>query len=714
MKQKEITIALAGNPNSGKTTTFNNITGARQHVGNYPGVTVEKKYGYINYKGYKINVVDLPGTYSLTAYSEDEVVARNYIINENPDIVVDIIDSSNLERNLYLAVQFIELGVPLVLAFNMSDIRKAKGKRVDIELLSKLLASPIVETVGHKNSGTKDLLDAAIRHIENRDREKIEIKYGEEIENEIEKISKLFKGKKVLAEKPGSRWIALKLLEQDKEIINKVKEEAGEFYSEIELEVSKSIKHLNNILRDNPGTVIADARYGFIKGALAETYKETEIEKISTTDKIDGVLTNRIVGLPIFAVLMWLMFQFVFKIGAYPMDWIDIGFSKLGDLVSNVLPEGLLQSLIVDGIIGGVGGVIIFTPNIILLFLCIAILEDSGYMARVAFIMDRAMHKIGLHGKSFIPMLIGFGCTIPSYMGSRILENKKDRLITMHVNTFMSCGARLPVYILLAGAFFPRHAGNVIFSIYVIGVVMAILMAKLLRITRFKGESAPFVMELPPYRVPTFKGVLLHTWERTWLYLKKAGTIILAISILMWVLFTFPMIGENYSKDYDAEIASLEQSFELNEITKENYEEGLTEIEAMKGAESLAYSAAGRIGRFIEPVFKPLGFDWKLAVASISGIAAKEIVVSTMGTLYSIQEADEESESLRENVSREYNPLIGYNFMLFTLLYFPCMAGMAVFRREAGWKEMWFQIGYTLLLAWVVSFVVFQIGKLFI
>ncbi|MEA2015121.1 MAG: ferrous iron transport protein B [Actinomycetota bacterium] len=714
MKLKEITIALAGNPNSGKTSIFNNITGARQHVGNYPGVTVEKKYGNVKYKGYKINVVDLPGTYSLTAYSEDEVVARNYIINENPDIVVDIIDSSNLERNLYLAIQFIELGVPLVLAFNMSDMTKTSGKKINIKLLSKLLASPIVETVGHKNKGTKDLLDAAISHIENKDREKIEIKYGDEVENELEEMSKIIEDKKILSEKPSSRWISLKLLEQDKEIIDKVKKEAGEAYSEIVHRVNKSIKHLSNILRDNPATVIADSRYGFIRGALTETHKETETGKVSVTDRIDSILTNRIVGIPIFTVLMWLMFQFVFKVGAYPMDWIDMGFGKLGDLVSNAMPEGLLQSLIVDGIIGGLGGVIIFTPNIILLFLCIAILEDSGYMARAAFIMDRAMHKIGLHGKSFIPMLIGFGCTIPSYMGSRILENKKDRLITMHVNTFMSCGARLPVYILLAGAFFPQIAGNVIFSIYVIGIVMAILLAKLLRVTRFKGESSPFVMELPPYRVPTLKGVLLHTWERTWLYLKKAGTVILAISILMWILFTFPMIGENYSKDYDAEVASLEQSLESNEIIEEEYEEGIIKTEAMMGAEQLAYSAAGRIGRFIEPVFEPLGFDWKLAIASISGIAAKEVVVSTMGTLYSIQEADEETESLRENIASEYNPLIGYNFMLFTLLYFPCMAGMAVFRREAGWKEMLFQIGYTLLLAWVVSFVVFQIGRLFI
>jgi len=714
MKKKEMTIALAGNPNSGKTTIFNNITGARQHVGNYPGVTVEKKYGDITYKGYRINVVDLPGTYSLTAYSQDEVVARDYIINEKPDIVVDIIDSSNLERNLYLTTQLIELEVPLVLVFNMSDMVEASGKTIDIKILSDLLNAPIIKTVGHKNQGTEDLLDAAIKLKEDRYNKKIKIKYGEEIENEIEKISKLIESKNILSGRLSSKWIALKLLEQDKKVIGQVKKETGTVYLEIEQEVGRSIEHLKNILRDDPVTIIAESRYGFISGALAEIHSETGTDKVSISEKIDQVFTNRILGLPIFGLLMWLLFQLVFKVGAYPMDWIDIGFSKLGDLFTRIIPEGLIRSLVVDGIIGGVGGVIIFTPNIILLFLCIAILEDSGYMARVAFIMDRLMHKIGLHGKSFIPMLIGFGCTIPAYMGARILENRKDRLTTMHVNTFMSCGARLPVYILLAGAFFPQIAGNVIFSIYVIGIIVAILMAKFLRATRFKGESAPFVMELPPYRIPTFKGILIHTWERTWLYLKKAGTIILAISIIMWILFTFPMIGENFSQDYDGEIALLEQSFESNEITEEEYEISITEVEAMMGAERLAYSVAGRTGRFVEPVFKPLGFDWKLAVASISGIAAKEIVVSTLGTLYSIQEADEESESLMENISKEYNPLIGYNFMLFTLLYFPCMAGMAVFKREAGWKEMWFQIGYTMLLAWVVSFIVFQIGRIFI
>jgi len=713
MKKKEITIALAGNPNSGKTTIFNNITGARQHIGNYPGVTVEKRYGNIIYKGYKINVVDLPGTYSLTAYSEDEVVARNFLIKERPDIVVDIIDSSNLERNLYLTTQFIEFGVPLVLIFNMSDITKLKGSEIDIKLLSELLSTPIVETVGHKNKGTEDILEAVIEVFGKKDQHKIEMKYGDEIENEIERLSGVLKNKNILSDEAKPVWVALKLLEQDKEVIDKVKKDAGSGYPGIDKEINKSIKHLKNVLRDNPETIIAEARYGFISGALAETHKETETEKASATDRIDRILTNRLLGLPIFAGLMWLMFQFVFTVGSYPMDWIDIGFGKLGNLISNVMPEGLLQSLIVDGIIGGVGGVIIFTPNIILLFLCIAIIEDSGYMARIAFIMDRIMHKFGLHGKSFIPMLIGFGCTIPAYMGSRILENKNDRLITMHVNTFMSCGARLPVYVLLAGAFFPQIAGNVIFSIYVIGIVVAILVAKVLRVTRFRGESTPFVMELPPYRVPTLKGILLHTWERTLMYLKKAGTIILAISIIMWILFTFPMIS-TYSQDYDAEMTSLGQAFESNEITEEEYEASVVEVDAKMGAEQLAYSAAGRIGRFIEPVFKPLGFDWKLAIASISGFAAKEIVVATLGTLYSIQEADEGSDSLRENLVKDYNPLIGYNYMLFTLLYFPCMAGMAVLKREAGWMELWFQIGYTFLLAYVVSLIVFQVARLFL
>jgi len=712
--RKEISIALSGNPNSGKTTIFNNLTGLRQHVGNYPGVTVEKKTGVINYKEYKINVVDLPGTYSLTAYSTEQIVARNFIINQKPDVVVDIVDSSNLERNLYLAVQLLELKAPLVLVFNMADIARKSGRKIDIELLSELFGAPIVETVGRSGMGNKEVLEAAIDVLNRKKRKKVEIKYGEEIENEIVRIKSVLKREKIPEFKFDTRWAIVKLLEQDNEVIDTIKKASGLKYQKLEEEIANSIKHITGILRNTPEVIIAEARYGFISGALLESYKEVDTVKLDVSGKVDRILTNRILGIPIFALIMWLMFQFVFTLGKYPMNWIDIGFEKLGALITNVMPEGLISSLLVDGIIGGVGGVIIFTPNIMLLFFFIAVLEDSGYMARAAFVMDRIMHKIGLHGKSFIPLIIGFGCTVPAYMGSRILENKKDRLVTMHINTFMSCGARLPVYILFAGAFFPAAAGNVIFSIYIIGVLMAIIMAKVLRATRFKGMSDPFVMELPPYRIPTLKGILIHTWERTWMYVKKAGTVILAISVLMWILFTFPLIGDNYSADYEAQITEIEQSYQSGVIDQEELDEKVAAIEGRMAGERLGYSAAGRIGHFLEPVFKLIGFDWKMTVATISGIAAKEVIVSTIGTLYSIEEADGQSDTLKTALSKNYPPLVGYNFMLFTLLYFPCLTAMVIFRREAGTKEMLFQVGYTLLLAWVVSFLVYQIGILFI
>jgi ferrous iron transport protein B len=712
--KKEISIALSGNPNSGKTTIFNNLTGLRQHVGNYPGVTVEKKSGVINYTEYKINAVDLPGTYSLTAYSTEQIVARNFIIDEKPDVVVDIIDSSNLERNLYLAVQLMELKVPLVLVFNMADIARKSGRKIDIKLLSELFGAPVVETVGRRGMGNKELLKAIIDVYERKKIKKVKISYGEEVENEIIRMKSILKREKIPEFKFDTRWAIVKLLEQDNEVIETIKKITGKKYPRLEKEIANSIRHITNILRNTPEVIIAEARYGFISGALLESYKEVDTVRMDMSGKVDKILTNRILGLPIFALIMWLMFQFVFTIGKYPMDWINLGFEKLAALVTNAMPEGLITSLIVDGIIGGVGGVIIFTPNIMLLFFSIAILEDSGYMARAAFVMDRIMHKIGLHGKSFIPLIIGFGCTVPAYMGSRILENKKDRLVTMHINTFMSCGARLPVYILFAGAFFPAVAGNVIFSIYVIGVVMAIIMANVLRSTRFKGMSDPFVMELPPYRIPTIKGIFHHTWERTWLYVKKAGTVILAISIVMWILFTFPLIGDNYSADYKAQIGEIEQSYQSGEISQEELDGKVAEIEGKIAGERLGYSAAGRIGRFLEPVFRLLGFDWKMTVAAISGIAAKEVIVSTMGTLYSIEEADGQSGTLKTALSKNYHPLVGYNFMLFTLLYFPCLTAMVIFRKEAGTKEMFFQIGYTLLLAWVVSLLVYQIGRLFI
>jgi ferrous iron transport protein B len=713
MQNGSIVVALAGNPNSGKTTIFNDLTGMRQHVGNYPGVTVEKRSGVVNHNGHRIEIIDLPGIYSLTAFSEEEIVARNFILQEKPDVIIDVIDSSSLERNLYLAVQFLEIGIPIVLDFNMADVARGKGMRVDIGLLSELLGMPIIETVGSKGKGIEGLLDAVIEVAGKKNRKRIEIPYVEEIENAVEKIIPLLE-----VENDGmlmKRWFAVKLLEQDEDVANRLREKNGRGFEKLQEVVSNSINHIKDVMGVSPDVLIADSRYGFIKGALHEAHQEADSGNIDITEKLDSILTNRLLGIPIFAFIMWLMFQFVFTLGQYPMGWIETGFEKLSTLLNGIISNGIMRSLIVDGIIGGVGGVLVFTPNIALLFFAIALLEDSGYMARAAFVMDRVMHRIGLHGKSFIPLIIGFGCTVPAYMSSRILENKKDRLVTMHINTFCSCSARLPVYILLAGTFFPAIAGNVIFSIYLIGIFFAVIMAKVLRATRFRGELEPFVMELPHYRIPTFKGALIHTWDRIWMYIKKAGTVILLISIAMWGLFTFPMIGEDdYSGDYISQKKEIEESYQAGDISAESYSEQISEIEGKMNAEKLEFSAAGRIGKFIEPVFRPLGFDWKMVVASISGIAAKEVVVSSFSTLFSIGGVDETSESLRDRIKNSYHPLVGYNFMLFTLLYFPCMASMAVFRREAGTKEMLFQIFYTLGLAWVVCMIVYQIGKFFI
>ena len=709
---KEFTIALAGSPNSGKTTIFNSITGSRQHVGNYPGVTVEQKTGIKKYKDYTIKLVDLPGTYSLTAYSMEEVVSRDFIISSKPEIILNVVDSSNLERNLYLTTQLIELDVPMIIVFNMSDILKDK---VNIKLLSVLLGAPIVQTVGSKSQGIDELLDKAVQLFETiPERKKVIINYGEEIENEINKIENLLKNNIDLLKKFNLRWLAIKLLEQDKEVISQVKKvlDLKSFFNLNKLLVY-SINHIKNLMRDFPEVLIAEARYGFINGALKEAITEKSSYNLPVSDRIDQVVINKVLGLPIFLLIMWIMFQVVFKLGNYPVDWLTKGLYKLSGFLNGIIPDSLIKSLLLDGIIGGVGGILVFTPKIMLLFIFIAIMEDSGYMSRGAFIMDRIMHKIGLHGKSFVPLLIGFGCSIPAYMCGRTLENKSDRLITMHINTFMSCGGRLPIYILFAGIFFPNNSGNIIFSIYIIGILMAIAMAKFLRVTRFRGEAEPFVMELPPYRMPTIKGVLIHMWERTWQYIKKAGTIILALSIIMWVLFTFPMIGNRYSQNYNEQLQELNSAYTTGSISKDFYERDVSTIEKKMSVEKIEYSAAGRIGHFIEPVFKPLGFDWRLSLASVTGIAGKEVVVSTIGTLFSISKTGNNNTELDSMIAETYSRLTGYNFMLFTLLYFPCIASLAVFKKEAGTKEMIFQVFFTLSLAWVVSLIVYQTGRLF-
>ncbi len=682
---KKIIVAIAGNPNSGKTSIFNMLTGARQHVGNYPGVTVEKKEGLCRYKGYEITVVDLPGTYSLSAYSMEELIARNFIIEEQPDVVVDIVDASNIERNLYLATQLIEMNAPLVLAFNMSDIAERRGLIFDIEQLFKLLGAKIVSTVGNKGKGKIELLEAVVETVQQGRAERThKINYGEEIEEEVGKIEAIVAEKEAaLAEKYGPRWLAIKLLERDSDIISKIR------HKEILDAADASIEHLKDIFGDEPEIITADRRYGFISGACQETIKSTVESRHSKSDIIDSVITSRVLGLPIFLLLMYLVFLLTFKLGEYPMGWLEHFFGWAGNTISSFWPAGSenwLKSLLVDGVIGGVGGVLVFLPNILLLFLAIALLEDSGYMARAAFVMDRIMHKIGLHGKSFIPMLIGFGCSIPAIMGTRILENRRNRLTTIMVIPLMSCGARLTIYALIIPAFFTESLrGPMLWLIYLIGIVLAIVCIKILRLTVFRGETIPFVMELPPYRMPTLKSVCIHMWQRGWTYLRKAGTIILAISIILWAAGSYPKPSQDSLAGLDPQQAQQAK---------------------------LAYSVIGRIGQAIAPALKPLGFDWKIGTALIGATAAKEVFVAQLGIIYAEGSTDEDTETLREKLQANYTPLTGFCIMLFCLIYAPCVATVVMTRHETNsWAWALFQFFGLTVLAYIVTFIVYQVGS---
>ncbi|MBW1946930.1 MAG: ferrous iron transport protein B [Deltaproteobacteria bacterium] len=704
----EIVVVLAGNPNSGKTTIFNNLTGARQHVGNYPGVTVECKQGYHCHNGVEMKIVDLPGTYSLTAYSEDEVVARNFLIEEKPHVVVHIVDSSNLERNLYLSVQLMELGVPRVLAFNMRDMAKSRGYVFDLEKLSSFFGAPIVETVGHRQRGMKELLDAIVSvGTGKRPLSPSPISYGKSIDEELEKIRAVVEKQGILNGKYDAGWIALKLLEDDRNVWEKIN------YPGLKDRVAQSALRIEKLLGESPEIAIASARYGFISGACQEAVQSTVEARHTTSDKIDAVLTNRVLGLPIFLGLMYLLFQLTFTLGEPPMGWIETFFGWLGAVVQGWWPEGsesVLKSLLIDGVIGGVGGVIVFLPNILLLFLAIAILEDSGYMARAAFIMDRVMHKIGLHGKSFIPMLLGFGCSIPAIMATRTLENRRDRLVTMLVTPLMSCGARLPIYALIIPAFFPQKwHGHMLWIIYMIGIALAVVSAKLLRDTIFKGESVPLVMELPPYRIPTLKGVFIHMWERGWLYLRKAGTIILGISILLWAMTTFPGLPEKDKARFEADRKKAEEIF----LYQEQKVELMAAIDNQEAEAALRYSITGHIGSALEPLLRPMGFDWKIGTALIGAFAAKEVFVAQMGIVYSVGEADEESEPLRAKLRKDYTALVAFCIMLFCLVSSPCMATIAVTKRESNsWKWAMFQLAGLTALAYALTVMVFQVGRL--
>ncbi len=719
MQQKNITIALAGNPNSGKTTTFNNITGTRQKVGNWPGVTVEKKEGKISKFGYDLTIIDLPGTYSLTPFSIEEIIARNFVLEECPDVVIDIIDSSNLERSLYLATQLREIDCKVIFALNMADLAKTHGIKIDAKKLSELLNVPVVFTIGNKNEGINNLLKEAVKLAKSSSEipQERKVRYNKDVENSILQLQSLIELK--IAEKLpyNSRWTAIKLLEDDEIVKKRIFEKAGDEAEKILQEALSQRSYLRDRFDDEPEIIMTDERYGFIAGIIKEVHTTSIKERIDISRNIDLILTNRFIGFPIFFIFIWGMFQITFSFGAYPMEWIETGVGFLSSTLDGLLPESLFKDLLLNGIIAGVGSVIIFMPNIMILFFCIAIFEDTGYMSRAAFLMDKIMHLIGLHGKSFIPMLMGFGCNVPAIMSARILESEKDRILTILITPFMSCSAKLPIYIVLAGTFFGVRAGTVIFSIYLVGIVLSILTGRIFRSTLLKGADAPFVMELPPYRVPMLKSLLIHMWDRSKMFLKKMGGIILIGSVIVWTFSAFPRNIE-YSFDYNGEIEKIKAAYETgikagnvdNKTLEMKKDADILEITRAQRAEQVEKSYMGRIGKTISPLFSPIGIDWRGGVALLTGFVAKEIVVSTMAVLHA---AEKESDALKNALlSSKMTPLSALSMMIFVLLYLPCLATVAAIKRETGsFKWMFFSIAYNTSIAWFAAFCVYQGGK---
>ncbi|PLX00290.1 MAG: ferrous iron transport protein B [Marinilabiliales bacterium] len=711
-KGRKINIALVGNPNAGKTTLFNYASKSKERVGNYGGVTVDAKHGIAKHKDYQFDVVDLPGTYSLTAYSPEELFVRDHIFTEYPDIVINVIDASNLERNLYLTTQLIDMDIKVIIALNMYDELIKHGDKFDYNALGKLIGIPIVPTVSSKGKGIEELFDKIIDVYEDKDPtvRHIHINYGKEVESSIRKIQEEIWKSKSITDKLSSRYIALRLIENDKWIHSYLQANLSH-YDSLTSVVNKEIARLENCCKNDTETLLTDARYGFISGALKETFQGGIIEERNTTRIIDTIITHKLFGFPVFFFFIWLMFQTTFTVVEYPMNWIEWLVTQLSGIVESSMAEGPIRDLLVNGIIAGVGSVIIFLPNIIILFFFISLMEDTGYMARAAFIMDKIMHKIGFHGQSFIPMIMGFGCNVPAIISTRMLKNKNDRILTMLINPFMSCSARFPVYVLVAGAFFGKNAGNVIFSIYLIGILLAILVAIVFNKLFFKSKDVPFVMELPPYRLPTLKAITRHMWHKSVQYLQKMGGIILIASIIIWALGYYPRNVE-MSKDYDTLIKQANKIEEVNKLKEE------------KAIEHKEKSYIGMLGKTIEPIMEPLGFDWRMSVSILTGIAAKEVVVSTMGVLFAGDESMQEEALIDRLVSTKYsqgekagtnvfNPLVAYTFMLFILIYFPCMATIVAIRKESGsWKWALFSIFYTTSLAWIISFLVFQTGTL--
>ena len=679
-----IRVALVGNPNCGKTSLFNIASGSHEHVGNYSGVTVDAKEGNFEYGGYKFVIVDLPGTYSISGFSPEELYVRKNLVEETPDIIINVVDSSNLERNLYLTTQIIDMNLRVIMALNMYDELKAKGDELDIRTLGHLLGMPLVPTVSKTGEGIHELFDKVIELYENPDPQiarHIHINHGIELEQSIDRVKLAIQKNADIRYKYSTRYLAIKFLENDRETAGIIDSLPNK--DEIIAIRFEEQKRFEQLMGTSTESAIIDAKYAFVKGALAETYKPGKIQKKhrSVTDRIDAVVTDRWLAFPVFFLMLYIVFFGTFTLGEYPMQWIDWLVSGFGDFVSSVMPDGMVKDLVVDGIIGGVGSVLVFLPNIVLLYFFISLLEDSGYMARAAFIMDRLMHKMGLHGKSFIPMVMGFGCNVPAIMATRTIESPKSRLITTLIVPFMSCSGRLPVYILIVGAFFPEYGSLALLGVYAFGIFMAILSAKILS-RFFKDDDLPFVMELPPYRVPTSKSILRHTWEKGKQYLHKITGIILISSVIIWFLGYFP-----HHNDYPDKVTQQENSY------------------------------LGYIGKAIEPVLEPLGFDWQMGVGLLSGVAAKELVVSSMGVMYSIDE-DVESGSgetkLQQALQNSITPAAALAFMVFVLLYFPCIATFGAMMTETGgWKWPLFSAVYTIVIAWVMAFIVYRAALLF-
>ena len=714
----ETTIALAGNPNSGKTTLFNTLTGARQHVGNYPGVTVEKKQGVYAKNGHRFNIIDLPGTYSLTAYSLEEVAARDFLVNEKPDVVIDIVDASNLERNLYLAIQFMEMGIPNCIALNMMDVAKARGIEIDAAKLSDLLGVPVVPTIARKGYGKTELMDAAESITKNnKTQTPLNISYGEDLDKALLEMEAEIKSHNFLTGKYRSRWIALKYLENDEQIRSLGREANPETADAIEKRVRRVSDHLQETLDTCPEVMIADHRYGYIRSIIKQgviTYR-TDQNRLHVSDKIDKVLTHRFVGPLIMIAVIMGLYHFTFTYSETPVGWLEGFFGWLGATAEAHLPDGLVKSLIISGVIDGVGGVLGFVPLIMFMFFGIALLEDSGYLARVAFMLDRVFQVFGLHGSSVMAFIvsggIAGGCAVPGIMATRTLKSSRERLATLLTVPFMNCGAKLPVFALLVAAFFSENEAMVMFLITVVAWVGALLVAKLLRITVIKGASTPFIMELPPYRVPAFKGLAIHTWERTRQYIKKAGTIILGISIILWAMMTFPGLPDSQIQTFELERQAAKAQ---SSADAQGLKEILIAIDAKEAESALRYSVAGRVGTALETVSRFAGFDWRTNIALVGGFAAKEVVVSTLGTAYSLGEVDpEEIGSLSEKLagSPNWSPLTALSLILFTIFYAPCFVSVVCIVKEAGsWKWGAFSMLFNTALAFFLAFLVYQIG----